>query len=478
MLRLPCIVLSMTIAASPLAIAEPPEGETPAVRQSVSLSPEVLEKIREITGLGPGEKLDLASLTPEQREQVMALIAGSGAGAAPGVRIAPDATPKGGSAVDDDTATPPRVGDPAPALSIDRYYGDPDLPDAKDLSWEDLAGRVTVLEFSATWCAPCIAAIPHMNELVEAFAGEPVVFLTISNETEAQAEKLATEHGLNGALAWDADGSTFENFWVNGIPRVAIIDREGRIAALTHPNLVTPEAIRAVLAGESIVLQDTHPDPQRMSWNHNGVGQEQDSTTPRTIVERTSIVSGQMHRSPKTGVIRAGGASLPVAFSTAIGGMADDLIFETELPEDEYIRIDIVPADGKLETSRALLLERLCAMYGVETERTTKRMPMLALRRIPGAEAPPTGAGEGGMRYMGTTLELTNGTMENLVTGLRYAVRTPVVDETDLDGAYAIALQWEFGAGAEGVGKALEQYGLELAETEGEHEVLVIRDAE
>jgi thiol-disulfide isomerase/thioredoxin len=478
MFRLPCLALAVSIVFVPIALAEPPEAATPAVQKAVTLAPETLEKIREITGLAPGEKLDLASLTPEQREQVMALLAGGGDDGAPRVRVAGEATPEADPARDDGASAPPRVGDPAPPLSIDRYYGDPDLPDASALSWDDLAGRVTVLEFSATWCAPCIAAIPHMNELVEAFADESVVFLTVSNETESQAEKLATEHGLKGVLAWDADGSTFEAFWVNGIPRVAIIDREGRIAALTHPMLVTPEAIRAVLAGETIDLQNTHPDPQRMSWNHNGVGQDQDSTTPRTIVERTDIVSGQMHRSPKTGMIRAGGASLQVAFSTAFGGMADDLVFETELPEDEYIRIDIVPADGKLETSRALLLERLCGMYGVVAEPATKRMPLLALRRIPGADAPPPGAGEGGLRYMGTTLELGNGTMADLTTGLRYAVRTPVVDETGLDGKYAIALQWEFGAGAEGVGAALEQYGLELVEIEGEHDVLVIRDAE
>src|SRR3569832_1822026 len=37
----------------------------------------------------------------------------------------------------------------------------------------DLKGKVVFLEFLATWCAPCVAGIPHLNRVIDAVKGEP-----------------------------------------------------------------------------------------------------------------------------------------------------------------------------------------------------------------------------------------------------------------------------------------------------------------
>ena len=65
-----------------------------------------------------------------------------------------------------DEQTPPKIGDPAPRLSLTKIYDRPsDVPRAEDLEWRHLTGRVVVLDFSTSWCGPCIRMIPHMNEL-------------------------------------------------------------------------------------------------------------------------------------------------------------------------------------------------------------------------------------------------------------------------------------------------------------------------
>src|SRR5712691_10462103 len=74
------------------------------------------------------------------------------------------------------------VGDVAPGLE-DLKLLQPTAGAATDAN--ALKDSVVVIEFWATWCAPCVAAIPHFNELMEKFKDKPVRFISISNEEEA-----------------------------------------------------------------------------------------------------------------------------------------------------------------------------------------------------------------------------------------------------------------------------------------------------
>src|SRR5688500_17791880 len=65
------------------------------------------------------------------------------------------------------------IGDTPPPLHLEKLLQAPS--DAK-VDWETLKGKVIVLDFWATWCAPCIAAIPHMNQLAKDLTDQPVVF--------------------------------------------------------------------------------------------------------------------------------------------------------------------------------------------------------------------------------------------------------------------------------------------------------------
>ena len=119
-----------------------------------------------------------------------------------------------------------------------------------------------VLEFWGTACVPCIEAIPHMNELTEQFSNRPVVFLDISNDNEDYLKNFLKRKPMKGWLALDGPlNPTATAFDVVVIPHMVIVDTNGRIAAITHPEWLTSQHLEEILAGKPSTL----PGPETIS---------------------------------------------------------------------------------------------------------------------------------------------------------------------------------------------------------------------
>ena len=81
-----------------------------------------------------------------------------------------------GSAQEGPIALPPlKPGTSRPALDFTTLNGE-------HPTWQSLRGKVVVLDFWASWCAPCLASFPKMNALQAQFAGKPVVFFSVTYE--------------------------------------------------------------------------------------------------------------------------------------------------------------------------------------------------------------------------------------------------------------------------------------------------------
>src|SRR5215831_9135496 len=83
----------------------------------------------------------------------------------------------------------PKVGQDPPLLQATALL---QAPDGAKLDAKSLEGKVVVLEFWATWCGPCVAAIPHLNELSDKFKNQPVQFVAITAEDEATIKPFLT----------------------------------------------------------------------------------------------------------------------------------------------------------------------------------------------------------------------------------------------------------------------------------------------
>ena len=166
-------------------------------------------------------------------------------GAAAGLGIAAGGTmwaiaQDGGSAPE-----PLTIGDPAPALNVEHWVHGGEAVSSFE------PGSVYVVEFWATWCGPCRAAMPHLTELQETH-GESVRVLGVSNEeletvtdflhadVREDAGTAASYRDIIGyTLATDPDGSTHRDYMEaaaqRGIPTAFVVDGEGRVAWIGHP---------------------------------------------------------------------------------------------------------------------------------------------------------------------------------------------------------------------------------------------------
>ncbi len=135
-------------------------------------------------------------------------------------------------------------GKPAPKLDALSQW-----TNTKARNWEDLRGKVVVLDLWATWCGPCIAGIPHLVEMHNKYKDDGLVILGVHSATGV--DKMAgyvKEKKLPYAFAADAERKLSTKLGVKYIPSYFIIDKAGvmRVAYANRDKL--DEIVKALLA--------------------------------------------------------------------------------------------------------------------------------------------------------------------------------------------------------------------------------------
>jgi RNA polymerase sigma factor (sigma-70 family) len=116
----------------------------------------------------------------------------------------------------------------------------------------DYRGKVVVVVFWASWCAPCMAMLPEENALVRKLAGKPVVFLGVNGDaTAAAAKKVIDNHSITWPTVHDgltSEGKIAERYKVagHGIPAIFVIDRQG---VLRHKFVRSIEELSKLIDG-------------------------------------------------------------------------------------------------------------------------------------------------------------------------------------------------------------------------------------
>lgn len=115
------------------------------------------------------------------------------------------------------------VGQPALAFKLNDSKG-------KEVTLESLKGRVVLLDFWATWCGPCKAAMPAIQKLHEKYADKPVTIIGVNcwEQKDDAAVKYMEKQKFTYTLLLKGDDLAKE-YGITGIPTLILIDKEGKV---------------------------------------------------------------------------------------------------------------------------------------------------------------------------------------------------------------------------------------------------------
>lgn len=142
------------------------------------------------------------------------------------------------------------IGQPAPGFAL------PDLA-GNEFGLEQARGNVVLIDFWATWCPPCLRALPHIQAIHARFEGKGLIVLGINNEDPAKVSQFATEKGLTFRTLSDPSGGVFDAYGVEGIPTTVLIDAEG-VVRRVYVGYTAEEELLSALA--ELGVADTPAD--------------------------------------------------------------------------------------------------------------------------------------------------------------------------------------------------------------------------
>lgn len=137
-----------------------------------------------------------------------------------------------------------KVGDKAPAIQVEKWLQGDEIKEFKK-------DHAYVVEFWATWCGPCVAAMPHMSKMSKQYKDANIHFVGVNvweqydAGTLEKVTKFVKDQGprLTYNVAYDGPGTKMAESYMkaagqNGIPCAFLVDREGKIAWIGHPMML------------------------------------------------------------------------------------------------------------------------------------------------------------------------------------------------------------------------------------------------
>lgn len=153
---------------------------------------------------------------------------------------------------------PNQVSSARPDMKLSSFAGNP-LPPAIDLldasgqriKLHDYRGKITVVNFWASWCPPCVEEIPSLNRLREQMQGQPFELISINYaDSPAKIHEFMSRVNVQFPVLIDPNGKVSQQWNVIGFPSTFVIGKDGKILYGVNAAIQwdAPEVINALKA--------------------------------------------------------------------------------------------------------------------------------------------------------------------------------------------------------------------------------------
>ena len=177
-----------------------------------------------------------------------------------------------------------KVGQKTPDLVITDYI----LNTPKD---KNFSNKFKVVEFWATWCGPCLGAVPHLNELQNKYKDtNNLVFISISDEAPEKINKTLSKIKFETIVVSDQTKKTHENLIMRkdksySIPATILIDDQNIVRFIGRPEMLTSELIDKFINGQ---LQDFNEVKKEMTEVNQTTEPENKDVSARDLFKISS----------------------------------------------------------------------------------------------------------------------------------------------------------------------------------------------
>lgn len=372
-------------------------------------------------------------------------------------------------------AAAPKVGEKAPQLKLTGLL---QAPGKLEQNIKSLEGKVVVLEFWATWCAPCIAAMPHLNELSGKYKSKGVQFISITDETDAKAKDFLKKRKINGWVGIDGDKAMHTAYEVQGIPFTVVIGADGRVLGYPVSKLLSEEMLDQALAGQELVTA--------MTFRKDAGKTSATVAEPAAALYELSIrpsVSKGMSNAMMPNQYRTKGAAALDVIKIAFDAADKHTVVTAQLPDGGFDVVAMSPAKSSPSWAwRPPLQQMVVNVWGLQVQPEQREMEVYELATTSAAKKRLV-PGEPKAKFSQQSsdsgvLAGRNTSMATLVRNLQGAMGAPVLDATGLSGTYDYNLYYDEG-NPQTLIKSLEsELGLQLRKVSRMVDVLVIAPKE
>lgn len=361
-------------------------------------------------------------------------------------------------------------GVPAPELGLEKLL---QAPAGAQADVASLRGKVVVVEFWATWCAPCIAVQPHLNQLAEQFKDKPVQFISVTDEDEAIVAPFLARRTLKGWVGLDLDRSSHQAYGIVGIPKTIVIDQTGKIAAITRAKQLNEETLNQLLAG---TYQATPPKPadqpakQVSNISIGGPTLATDETKSSELepaifelsIKPSKASTSMIGSGPKR--YTASGAELKPILSSLLRVNPSRLSVPAELLGKRFdVKANL--QNNRTEGFNPLIISALENALGIKIKRVTRELDAYVLtapKELTGSLRPTKAKSFHSSSDQGV-LAAAAAELGRLAAAIETVIGTPVIDETKLQGKFDWDLLYD-GNDPKSIIEAIrKEFGLEIS---------------